>query len=79
MVSSLRALTFLLAIVSLPACCFAQTDRANLEGTVTDTSGATISGAHVEILEVATNQALERRSNSEGFYRFQLWRLASTP
>ena len=79
MASSLRTLALLLAIVWLSSCCFAQTDRANLEGTVTDASGATISGAHVEILEVATNQALERRSNSEGFYRFQLWRLASTP
>jgi len=70
MASSLRILALLLAIVWLSSCCFAQTDRANLEGTVTDASGATISGAHVEILEVATNQALERRSNSEGFYRF---------
>ena len=70
MVSSLRALALLLAIVWLSSCCFAQTDRATLEGTVTDASGATISGAHVKILEVATNQALERRSNSEGFYRF---------
>src|ERR1700719_549001 len=70
MVSSLRALTLLLAIVWLSSCSFAQTDRATLEGTVTDASGATISGAHVKILEVATNQALERRSNSEGFYRF---------
>ena len=70
MASSLRVLALLFVIVSLSCCSFAQTDRANLEGTVTDASGSTISGARVQILEAATNQALERRSNSEGFYRF---------
>ncbi len=70
MASSLRVLALLLAMVSLSICSFAQTDPANLEGTVTDASGSTISGARLQILEVATNQALERRSNSEGFYRF---------
>src|SRR6202045_2011211 len=34
MASSLRTLALLLAIVWLSSCCFAQTDRANLEGTV---------------------------------------------
>jgi trimeric autotransporter adhesin len=70
MASSLRVLALLLAIVSLSFCSFAQTDRPNLEGTITDASGSTISGARVQILEVATNQTVERRSNPEGFYRF---------
>jgi hypothetical protein len=34
---------------------FAQSDRANLTGTVTDQSGATISGATVTATHVATN------------------------
>jgi hypothetical protein len=41
-----------------------------LEGTVTDASRATMSAVTLQILEVATNQSLERKSNAEGFYRF---------
>ena len=70
MTTTLRILAFVsaVAIFSLPV--LGQTDRANLEGTVTDASGATMSGVTLQILEVATNQSLERKSNAEGFYRF---------
>ncbi|HWZ99716.1 MAG TPA: carboxypeptidase-like regulatory domain-containing protein [Candidatus Dormibacteraeota bacterium] len=49
---------------------FSQTDRSTLEGTVTDSSGGAISGARVKILAVATGIADERRTNSNGYYRF---------
>jgi hypothetical protein len=52
------------------AASFAQTDRATLEGTITDASGGAISGARVKILAVATGVADERRANSNGYYRF---------
>lgn len=49
---------------------FAQTDRATLEGTITDASGAAISGAKVKISAVETGQTQERATNSNGHYRF---------
>lgn len=58
--------TFLL--LALPS--HAQTDRATLEGTVTDPSGGTISGATVKVTEINTGISQERRTNSSGAYRF---------
>jgi len=49
---------------------FAQVDRAVLEGTVIDPSGATIVGAKVVTLEVDTGIKEEQRTNSKGYYRF---------
>jgi hypothetical protein len=48
----------------------AQTDRATLEGAVTDSSGGSVSGAKVKITAVATAQSQERTTNEHGFYRF---------
>src|SRR6266481_239737 len=48
----------------------AQTDRATLEGAVTDSTSGTISGANVKIVEVATGISQERKANSSGYYRF---------
>ena len=48
----------------------AQTDRATLEGTITDNSGATISGATIRIVAVATDIGTERTSGSNGVYHF---------
>jgi protocatechuate 3,4-dioxygenase beta subunit len=60
----------LVVIVAMALPLFAQTDRATLEGTVTDPSGATISGARVKISAVETGITQERISNSNGQYRF---------
>jgi Carboxypeptidase regulatory-like domain len=48
----------------------AQTDRATLEGTVFDASGAVVAGAKIEIVAVATDQRQERQSTSVGAFRF---------
>jgi hypothetical protein len=48
----------------------AQTDRATLEGTVMDASGATIGAAKVRIVEVQTGISAEKIANAEGYYRF---------
>jgi protocatechuate 3,4-dioxygenase beta subunit len=48
----------------------AQVDRAVLEGTVTDQSGAAVVGAGVKILAVDTALSQEQRTNSNGYYRF---------
>ena len=63
------ALLFALFLVlGTPA--FAQIDRAVLEGTVSDQSGATISGAKVKIVAVDTGITQEQTTNSRGYYRF---------
>jgi hypothetical protein len=48
---------------------FAQTDRAVLEGRVSDQTEAAIVGASVRILAVDTAIAEERRTNAHGYYR----------
>ena len=48
----------------------AQTDRATLEGTVTDSTGGSISGANVKVTAMETGISQERKTNSNGYYRF---------
>ena len=48
----------------------AQVDRAVLEGTVNDPSGAAVAGAALKTLAVDTGIAQEQQTNSNGYYRF---------
>ena len=48
----------------------AQIDRAVLEGTVNDASGAVIRGARVQVLAADTGISQEQPTNSNGYYRF---------
>src|SRR6267378_3325910 len=48
---------------------YAQIDRAVLEGTVTDPSGAVIGGVHVQLLAADTGISPEQVTNSNGYYR----------
>jgi hypothetical protein len=66
-ISVLVANFFLLFVVPLA---LAQTDRATLEGTVTDSSGATIASAEVRIVEVERGISAVRTTNAQGYYRF---------
>jgi hypothetical protein len=59
---------FLLMIASVGAS--AQIDRAELEGTVNDASGAAIRSARVQILATDTGISQEQQTNSNGYYRF---------
>jgi Carboxypeptidase regulatory-like domain len=62
---------FLLALLSVAAVtAMAQIDRAALEGTVTDQTGAAIIGARVRILVVENGITWAERTNSNGYYRF---------
>src|SRR6201993_1166223 len=49
---------------------FAQVDRAELEGTITDASGGVIVSATVKIVAVDTGLSQEQQTNSKGYYRF---------
>jgi Carboxypeptidase regulatory-like domain len=65
---SVLAIFFALSVTAKPA--KAQTDRATLEGTVTDPSGRIIAGAQIQVTEVSTGISQERSTNSHGYYLF---------
>ena len=56
-----------LTIASVPS--LAQVDRAVLEGTVSDQSGATIVGAQIKAQALDTGITQEQRTNGNGYYR----------
>jgi uncharacterized membrane protein len=66
-VQVLRFVAFV-AVLLCPTLVSAQTDRATLEGTVTDSKGGTVAGARVQITEVETGVGQERVTNEHGFY-----------
>jgi hypothetical protein len=66
----LNFLAALLLQAALALAAFAQIDRATLEGTVMDPSGAAVAGATVKISAVETGLTQERTTNSNGYYRF---------
>lgn len=65
--------SFLLAIAILlmgPAILFAQTgNQGSIEGTVTDTTGATIPGAHLKATNTATGVVNEANADSQGVFK----------
>jgi hypothetical protein len=56
--------------LTLPATGFAQSFRVGISGSVTDASGAVISGAQVEAIETATNVSYKTETSSAGEYVF---------
>src|SRR5437879_2712298 len=50
----------------------AQVVTSNLQGFVTDTSGAIVPGAKVTAVNVETGESRETTTNEEGLYRFNL-------
>jgi hypothetical protein len=64
--SGFALLVFLAAFCPLKA----QTDRAVLEGTITDRSGGTVPGASIKVTEVNTGISQERKSDGHGYYLF---------
>jgi Carboxypeptidase regulatory-like domain len=56
-------------VVAMPPA-FAQVDRAELEGTVSDPSGSVVVGATVKIVATDTGLTTEQPTNSKGYYRF---------
>jgi hypothetical protein len=61
----------LLAVLTMTSvAAHSQIDRAVLEGTVSDPTGAAIAWASVKTLAVDTGITQEQRTNSRGYYRF---------
>ncbi|MGH9754970.1 MAG: carboxypeptidase regulatory-like domain-containing protein, partial [Blastocatellia bacterium] len=65
-----RAAFFTLVFFSLSLVTFAQTSRGTVSGTVTDPTGAVISGANVTLTNTATTVSRSSVTNSAGLYRF---------
>lgn len=60
--------TVVLLLISLPT--FAQTFRGTLSGTVTDSQGAVIAGAAVQLTNPGTGLVLNDKSNKQGDFNF---------
>src|SRR5580692_11008251 len=61
----LVALLFAVAVGSI---CFAQTDTARLQGTVTDPNGAAITKAKVTVTNTGTGRVSTAETNDQGYY-----------
>jgi hypothetical protein len=60
--------TLLAALVFSVSLCRAQQGRGTILGTITDGTGASVSDAHVSILNTQTNTTVAAQSNSDGNY-----------
>jgi len=58
-------------VLSVPNALKAQTAMASLQGLVTDSSGAVVPGATVELVSEATNVKQTRKTDPRGFYLFE--------
>ncbi len=63
-----RFARLLLLIALCAACAFSQVGRASLFGTVTDSTGAAVSNAKVQIINTGTNVATTAVTNEAGYY-----------
>jgi hypothetical protein len=66
----LKPIAGLILTLFLAATALAQVDRAELEGTVKDQSGALIGAANVHVASVNTGLTFDRTGNAIGYYRF---------
>lgn len=73
----LKSLLAMLAAVVLIAGAQAQVDTGSIIGTVTDTSGAVVSGAKVTLTNLGTGVALSTTSGTDGVYKFSPVRIGS--
>src|SRR5690349_8429022 len=60
---------FLFLLVFVPASSFAQAGTGIISGLVKDTSGATIPGLNVRVVNEATSEAVEVLTDDQGLYR----------
>ena len=61
-------LRFLALLPLAAAMVFAQADRGNLTGTVTDASGAVVPGAKIAVTQTSTNTKINVASQESGDY-----------
>src|SRR5277367_441706 len=62
---------FLIAIaLLLPSAGWSQVDQGAITGTVSDSTGAVVAGAHVTLMATDTGLSFQTRSNQSGNYTF---------
>ena len=61
-------LLVLLLVLSVPLLLVAQSDNGNIQGTITDSSGAVVSGATIDVTNQATGQTVNAVSGGAGDY-----------
>jgi Carboxypeptidase regulatory-like domain len=66
--SVVLAVAGVLAILAAPTLANAQTDRGTIQGLITDSSGAVVPNAKVEVIQAETGTTLEIITNSDGLY-----------
>src|SRR3954452_4889749 len=66
----LRVLVVALMVSGLAALLQAQVDTGSITGTITDPSGAVVSGAKVTLVNQGTTAALTTTTTSDGVYEF---------
>lgn len=65
-----KTMLFPLVLLCLSLTVFAQTSRGTVSGTITDSTGAVITGASVVLTNTATTVSRSTITNGEGVYRF---------
>lgn len=63
-----RACSLLVLVLAVSVSLFGQADRGTIRGTITDSSGAVISGAEVTAVGVSTGVRISTRTTSVGSY-----------
>lgn len=66
----LRCVCMLLLLAFMPLAAFGQGSQGQINGRVTDSSGAPVAGAPVQLVNIATAQRKDALTNSEGYYSF---------
>jgi Carboxypeptidase regulatory-like domain len=75
--SKIRVVTCLVAVFFAAGTLEAQIDRASISGTVTDPSGAVVTGATVTVTNLGTNQVVTLTTGSDGSYNARLLRVGA--
>src|SRR5580704_19365573 len=63
------AVTFALGLAFCSTAALAQSGAGSIQGTVTDSTGAVMSGASIHVVQQGTNAAADTKSNDVGFYQ----------
>jgi len=58
----------LLAGIAIASSVFGQIDRGTIVGIITDSTGAVVPGAKIQIIQIATNSTIVLASNAQGLY-----------
>src|ERR1700733_13435218 len=65
-----RFVRLMFSLFILAGLCLAQETRGSVSGIVTDSSGAVVAGANMQLMNSETGVVLKTNSNEAGLYRF---------